>query len=126
MATSKLQQAIDVINSRQLPLGELRHYLFHASPLVRANAIVVVAEHIQEDGPLLNEVVGFAKNPDHSFRLMGATSVGHMAVLGLLRSRCDAARRAGLELVKSWPEADRQDLVWFLESEGVGPVDVES
>lgn len=124
MVTSKLQQTINIINGRHLPLDELRQFLTHPSPLVRANAVEAVAEHIHEDGPLLTEVIAFAENPDNSFRLMGSVSVGHIAVLGLLRTHCDAARRAGLDLVKIWPKADRQDLIWFLESEGVSLINV--
>ena len=119
MATSKLQQAINKIKERQLPLSELRGYMTHPSPLIRANAIEVFGEHLHEDDALVDEAVAFAKDPDHSFRLMGPITVAHVAVLALLSSRSATARRAGVELVNQWQEPDRQNLISFLKSEGI-------
>jgi len=119
MTIPRLQQLINEIKSRQLPLSKLREYLHHDSPLVRANAVEVFLEHVPADESLLDEVVAFAKSPDHTFRLMGTTSVAHVAVLGLMRSRLEQARLAGEKLVRTWPEPDRQDLIWFLKSEGI-------
>ena len=119
MATSKIQQTIDAIKSGRLSLSELRSFLLHPSPLVRANAVGSVAERIGEDGTLLEEVVAFAKNPEHAFRLMGTTTLAHLAVLALLRSCSPVARQAGLDLVNQWQGVDRQDLIWFLKSEGI-------
>jgi hypothetical protein len=126
MAASKIQQAIDAIKSRQLSLSELRIFLLHPSPLVRANAVGSVAERISEDDTLLDEVVAFAKNPEHTFCLMGTTTLAHMAVLGLLRSPYEMVRHAGKELVKTWPGPDRQDLIWFLKSEGIDSECIEN
>lgn len=119
MSTTTLQTAIDAVRSRKLSSRQLREYLSHRSPLVRANAIEIFAEHLSEDESLLSEIVLFATNPEHSFVLMGATTVAHWAVLSMLRSSCVAAREAGRELLRDWSEPERQDLIWFLRSEGI-------
>lgn len=119
MAFTQLQETINRINSGQMSVAELRLSLSHASPLVRANAINALVARLHEDESLVDEIVAFAENPKHSFRLMGTTSVAHLAVLALLRSVSTAVRLAGEKLVRTWPESDRKDLVWFLESEGI-------
>lgn len=43
MTVSELQQAINKIKERQLPLSELRECLTHPSRIIRANAVVAFA-----------------------------------------------------------------------------------
>ncbi len=117
MAANQLQHAIDAVKTRRLPLAELRKFLHHPSPVVRANAVEIVTEAIGDNGSLLGEVVEFARKPENSFRLMGTIRVGYFAVLGLLRSPIEAVRQAGTDLLTTWPEADRDDLVYFVQSE---------
>src|SRR4051812_42439918 len=104
MSINELQLAINRIQARQLPLSELREYLSHPLPLVRVNALEVLGEHLHEDDALVDEFVAFAKDPDHSFRLMGTITAAQVAVLALLRSSSEKARRAGAELAGHWPE----------------------
>jgi hypothetical protein len=116
---SRLQAIIDRIVSGQVSGPELLALIAsHPSPLVRANAIrrlPAAADLPAAQMAAALEVA--ATDPAHRFRLMGTITVGHLAVEALFRV-CGMAERAAA-LVSGWPEPDRQDLVWFLRSEGI-------
>jgi hypothetical protein len=116
---SRLQATIDRILGGQVSGPELLAFIAsHPSPLVRANAI----GQLPRAGDLPPTQIAAAleiaaTDPAHRFRLMGIITVGHLAVAALFRVSGMAERAAAL--VSGWPEPDRQDLVWFLRSEGI-------
>jgi hypothetical protein len=119
MSQTTMQSEIDNVRSGQLSTEELRKKLTHSSPLIRANAVGVLCTLIDSESSLVHEIVRFAKHSDQRFVLMGAVTVGHVALLSLLQSDSLAAQSAGYEIVSSYAESDREDLIYFLKSEGV-------
>jgi hypothetical protein len=115
---SPIQQVIDKIRGRHFGATDLRRLLAHASPVVRVNAIDALQDCIGTDDSVVADLVAAATEPANAFRLMGTITVAHQAVLSLLQSTHPKAVEAANELIRNWPEPDRQDLLWFLRSEG--------
>lgn len=110
---------VESIVRRELPPDELRHLLHTAGAIVRANALIALTEYAKDDEDLLADFVAAAKEPQNAVRLMGTTSVQHVAVASLLEVGTTAACASATALLDGWPEPDRSDLVWYLKSEGL-------
>ena len=74
------------------------------------------------DAGLIEDFIVAAKNPINEIRLMGMISVAHVAIGCLYQTGTTPALGAATELLATWPEPDRSDLVWYLRSEGHSPV----
>jgi hypothetical protein len=118
-SVQNLQGLVDRVNSGMMPTDEVRGLLHHQSPLVRANALEALVAPAQHDRGLLDELIAAASDPANRVRLMGTISVAHVAVACLLRVGTAEALEAVKTLWSAWPEPDRTDLTWYLESEGL-------
>lgn len=120
MATVKeLQGLVDRVKSGMMRTEEVRDLLHHASPLIRANALEALVAPAKRDGELVDELAAAASDPANKVHLMGTISVAHLAVGCLLRVGTAEARQTAQALWSTWPERDRTDLTWYLESEGL-------
>jgi hypothetical protein len=120
MATVKeLQGLVDRVKSGMMRTEEVRDLLHHASPLVRANALEALVAPAKRDQGLVDVLTAAASAPANKVRLMGSISVAHVAVGCLFRVGTAEAREAAQALWSTWPEPDRTDLTWYLESEGL-------
>jgi HEAT repeat protein len=118
---SELQALVDVIRARKLPIAEIRKLLHHESPLVRVNALEAIVDPARQDLVLLNDLKLAASDPLNNVRLMGTVSVAHVAVACLIQIGTSDSLLATRQLLEKWPEPDRKDLIWYLESEGLSP-----
>jgi hypothetical protein len=114
-----VQNLIDHLRSDECSLKELRAALAHSSAVVRANAIEALAANSDRDADRIDELRRAAVASENQVRLTGTISVGHIAVASLLRIGTEAANRAAHELLNQWPEPDRHDLLWHLQSESL-------
>lgn len=119
LSVKEIQRIVDRVKSGNLPTNEMRDLVHHQSPLVRANALESLVESAQHTGILLDDLIKAALDTTNSVRLMGTISVAHVAVSCLLRVGTPEALQAAHRLWISWPEPDRKDLTWYLESEGL-------
>jgi len=120
MASVKdLQTLVNHIRGRTMPIAEVRRLLHHESPLVRVNALEACVDAARHDEDLLDEIRVAVSNPTNKVRMMGTVSVAHIAVGCLLRVGTTEAVEAATALLQDWPEPDRSDLNWYLESEGL-------
>jgi HEAT repeats len=118
MISKSVQIVIDHLRSDACSVDDLRAALKHSSAAVRANAIEALAAKDGDDD-FIDELRQAAVDSANQVRLMGTISVGHVAVASLLRIGTEEAERAAHELINHWPEPDRHDLLWYLQSEGL-------
>jgi len=119
LSVKELQGLVDRIRGGSMPMAEIQGLLQHQSPLVRVNALEALVGAAQHDDGLLKELVAAARNPMNNVRLMGTTSVAHVAMACLFRVGTAAAVEAAKALISAWPELDRSDLIWYLKSESL-------
>jgi hypothetical protein len=117
--THPVQELIDRLRGSGMLLDEIRPHLHHGAALVRSHAIEAMAGKLQANPEVLPELLEAVVDPANSIRLMGTISVAHVGVASLLRASCDEARQGVKRLLATWPQPDRDDLLWYLESEGL-------
>lgn len=113
-----LQNTINRLQSGSMHVDEIRPYLHDESAIVRSQAIAAMTSRIENDSDLLREVVDAIVDPENSTRLMGTVSVAHIGLKHLLEAS-ESTRKAALELLETWPASERENLFWFLKSEGI-------
>jgi len=114
-----IQPLIDQLKNDQVSTSELRALLDHKSILVRANTLASIARHVHQDEELVNDLVRAAIDPKNTVQLMGTITVAHEAVAALFRAGTPRAVTAGQQLLIAWPDPNRRDLLWYLQSEGL-------
>lgn len=120
-AVENIQDVVTALVKGETPLGDIRAHLRDPRAVVRANASTALVAHAKTDDGLIELVVAAAKNPINEIRLMGTISVAHVAVGCLYQVGTPTALEAAAELLATWPEPDRSDLRWYLQSEGHAP-----
>jgi hypothetical protein len=118
-SVKELQTLVDRMRDRTMPIVQVRRMLHHESPLVRVNALEACVDAARHDEDLLEEFTMAVSNPANKVRMMGTVSVAHIAVGCLLRVGTNEAIEAAKALLQGWPEPDRDQLVRYLESEGL-------
>ena len=86
--------------------------------LTQKSQIAAMTSRIGNNSDLLREVVDAIVDPVNSTRLMGTVSVAHIGLKHLLEAS-ESTRKAALELLEIWPASERDELFWFLKSEGI-------
>lgn len=117
--THPVQELIDRLRDGRMLLEEIRPHLHHPAAIVRSHAIEAIAAKLQTNPEVLQKLLEAVVDPANSIRLMGTISVAHVGVASLLRSSTEEARQAAKRLVATWPQPDRDDLLWYLKSEGL-------
>ena len=112
------QDTIDRLQSGSMKVDEIRPYLYDESAIVRSQAIAAMTGRIGSNSELLREVVDAIVDPVNSTRLMGTVSVAHVGLRHLFAAS-ESTKKAARELVATWPASERDDLLWFLKSEGI-------
>ena len=118
-SVKELQGLVDRVRNGSMRTDEVRNLLHHPSPLVRANALEALVVPAQHDQRLVEEIAAAASDSANRVRLMGTISVAHVAVSCLFRVGTVEALEVAKALWSAWPEPDRTDLTWYLESEGL-------
>lgn len=119
MMTKTAQETVQLLRSGEVPVEDIRRLLHDDSIVVRANALEALVNHARHGEGLLDEIREAATSPENQVRLMGTISVAHVAVACLMRVGGDRAVAVARDLIASWPEPDRTDLLWYLKSEGL-------
>lgn len=125
MAT-EIQSLIDHLKDGKAPWAEVAALLDHPAAVVRANALEAVVQVAAREPGAIQTLVAAATDPKNSTRLMGTITLAHLAVACLLKVRTPQAVAAAGGLIQSWAGSDRKDLLWYLESEGLGAGTSES
>ena len=118
MNVTDIQAAVDQVRSGGLPPSELRRYLSHPSPLVRVNAMEVLAADGSDPGAV-SALQAAATDRRNRVRLFGVITASDVAIAGLLRIGSEAAVRAASGLISATREPHRTDLLEHLRSEGL-------
>ncbi len=118
-SVKELQGLVDGLRSGSISTEQVRDLLHHPSPLVRANALEALVVPAKHDRRLMEEIAAAASDPANRVWLMGTISVAHVAVGCLVRVGTIDALEAAKALWSAWPEPNRTDLTWYLESEGL-------
>lgn len=113
------QSIVDRLKMPDVSQDEVLEYLQHDAALVRVNAIKAAARLAKDNDRLIAIVANEAQQPQNTVRLLGTATVGHVAVGCLFRIGSPDATRRAMQLVAGWPEDEREDLVWYLKSEGL-------
>jgi hypothetical protein len=87
--------------------------------LVRVNAVDAVGRLAMEDESLLDDLVAAARNPRNQTILMGRVRISHVAIANLLRVGTQRAKTLVAQLLEERDPEDRDDLLWYLQSEGL-------
>ena len=117
--TTTAQSIVDRLKQPDVSQDEILEYLHHDAALVRVNAFDAAARLAKEDERLIETIANEARQLQNAVRLLGTVTVGHVAVGCLLRIGSPKATEAAMELVDGWPENERDDLIWYLKSEGL-------
>ena len=120
-AVENIQGVVTALVRGETPLDAIRTHLRDPGAVVRGNALYALIPHAKADAGLTEDIVEAAKNPINEVHLMGTISVAHVAVGCLYQIGTQTALNAATELLVTWPEPDRSDLLWFLRSEGHMP-----
>jgi len=120
MTSESVQESIDRIRTGELPMSNLIKYLSHRSPLVRVNAMEVLALR-GEDSEASDALREAAADPRNRTRLFGTVTAADVAIACLMRIGTDSAVKAAAGLVSRHQEPHRSDLLWYLRSEGLIP-----
>ena len=113
------QELVVKLGSKLLAFEETCGLVLHPSPVVRANALMHLIAHVDHTDSVEGIMNLAAINPDNRVPLMGTISVAHVAVACLLRLGTSSGSATANELLQSWPEPDRSDLIWYLRSEEI-------
>lgn len=113
------QELIAKMGSKLLTFEETCRLVLHTSPIVRANALMHLISHVNHTDSVEGILKLAAMNPDNRYILMGTISVAHVAVACLLRMGTQSGTAMANELLQAWPESDRSDLIWNLQSEEI-------
>lgn len=116
---SDAQELIAKIGTKLLTFEETCGLVLHPSPVVRANAMKHMIVHVDHTNSIEGILKLAAMNPDNLLPLIGTISVAHVAVACLIRLGTHSATATANELVQSWKEPDRSDLIWYLRSEAI-------
>ena len=93
--------------------------LSHPAGLVRVNAIEAAVKLAKDHDDLIDVLAQEATRQENEVRLLGTTTIGHVAVRCLMQIGSERAKEVARHLVNEWPAEDRADLQWYLASEGV-------
>ncbi len=101
---------------------QLVELLKSASFLQRASALDEIGERLQIkfDETLFRELIKSIKEKRNlQTKIRGTISVSQVGMVNLGRVSDNRARDSFQELLDLWKVSDKQDLLWFLKSEGV-------
>lgn len=101
---------------------QLVELLKSASFLQRASALDEIGERLQIkfDETLFRELIKSIKEKRNlQTKIRGTISVSQVGMVNLGRVSDNRARDSFQELLDLWKVSDKQDLLWFLQSEGV-------
>lgn len=118
-AVQNAQVIVKALVKGEVSLAGIRELVRHPAAVVRTNALNALVRHAKADDGLLHDIIAAAREPLNEVRLMGTITVSHVAVGCLYQVGSPAALEAAMELLATWPEPDRSDLVWYLRSEGL-------
>lgn len=99
---------------------ELRRQLDVGGKPNRARAIGALARRAARDESLHDEI--FAKLADPTIRaqrFMGTISLAHIAMACLWIAATPPVIARARQLLETWPEPDRSDLLWFLRTQDI-------
>lgn len=102
-----------------MSVDEIRQHLHDVGALARCHAIEAMVGKVATNPEVLQEVVTAIVDPVNSTHILGTISVAHIGLKSLFGSSCESARQAAKHLLATWPLPDRDDLLWYLKSEGM-------
>jgi hypothetical protein len=104
--SSKFTEArlIELIDDRRIPVATL--------------AIRNLVERWGDEPRIVREVVRRVGSVGWQHKLAGTVSIAHWALGCMLDCGHTAARVAANNAIRDWPETDREDLEWYLNSRG--------
>lgn len=100
-----------------LTTSELVELLKQPLILEKGRALFELARRSSEDNDLLGMVVKEVhSSKNKSTRTVGIVSISFLGIAGLLYSDSNYSKNTATELIDSWKEPDRSNLVEFLDS----------
>lgn len=118
----EVEVLVDRLKAGQMETKEMVELLSHPTSTIRANTLEAIARRGQA-GESVVEVLAAAAadSKNRTLILMGTVSVAHVAMAALLKVGSSEARLLAGGLLAAWPEPDRSDLLWYLNSEKLWP-----
>ena len=118
-ANASTERIVDDLKQGYLPYESVVDLTRHPGALVRANAIEALVRFFGERATACDELVEAIRAPSNSVRLMGTISVAHLAVAGLCKIDTPSSLEKATAAIANWSSPDRDDLLWYLRSEGL-------
>lgn len=116
MTMSEAQQLIDRITSGSLTWTELAGMMSERNESIRGSAMIALTEQYPSDPRTVALLREQAVHPDNQRRVIGITTLGQLAVKLLSKLPGEEAAAAVAELRANWPEDEREDLEWLMQS----------
>jgi hypothetical protein len=99
---------------------QLREAIGTGNAAERARAMGALARRAAGEPALHDEVIALIASVElRQLRCMGTVSVAHIGVACLAMAGSQDVRERLARVLREWPEPDRSDLLWFLESQEV-------
>lgn len=118
MATA--QELVDALKAANANADLAIQCLSHDAALVRVNAIETLARRVSTNSKhVITALAHSAMDPKNKVRLLGNTTVAHVAIANLLRIGTAEAIEAGNNAIEQMPAGELDDLNWYLSSEGI-------
>lgn len=93
--------------------------------LERSRSLNALARRSSQDPTLVNYVMEAIVDPKNTgAKFMGTITLSHMAFACLWVFGTPTAKEALKRILSAWPEPDRSDLIWFLESQDLSVDDL--
>ena len=104
----------------QMSTPDLLKRLQEKNILSRTRSLAALARRVTQDRGVVEQVVKAISDPENMHkRLMGTISISHIGFACLWENGSTADRVLLYDLLNKWPEPDRTDLLWFLESQSI-------
>ena len=101
-----------------LPTEQLQQLCEKSSLDNKTRACAALARRVQQQPDLLPYLLTMIRSPaNRQIRVMGTISLAHVGFASLWFKSTDSIKQIMQEVLSEWPEPDRSDLVWFLQSQ---------
>jgi hypothetical protein len=114
-----IKNTIDYLKSDNVVAEDAIRLMNDEAALIRVNAIDAITRLAKDNEGFLDYLADAARSPRNRVILMGTIRVSYVALANIFRLGTLRAKILGTEIIESWVPDDRDDLVWYLRSEGI-------
>lgn len=114
-----IQGRISTLKGGGLAVSEILRFVDDPAALVRVNALFALVPFGKSEPSIVAAIEHSALNPYNAIRLMGTTTVAHIAVGCLLQIDTPESIQSARRVCLRWNDSERSDLFWYLKGEKI-------